>query len=101
MKNYNDERVARKEETPPALPPHADETETAVLACILHAPNEVLADIKRLGVNRSTFYSQRHKAIWEGIRNVMAKGQLPELLTVIDWMKADGTLEHGGGCGYI
>lgn len=84
------------------LPPHSNESEQAVLGCILIDPNEALpVAIARIGQDLDVFYDARHKEIYR-ITVEMYDAQQPiDLVTLHEWLMFQELLESVGGDSYL
>lgn len=78
-------------------PPQAQELEEAVLAALMTEPKA----IDRINLRSDDFYNQKHQVIFTAITRIREKREPVDLLTVMDELKATGTLEEAGGVAYL
>lgn len=78
-------------------PPQAQELEEAVLAALMIEPKA----IDRINLRSDDFYNQKHQVIFTAITRIREKREPVDLLTVMDELKATGTLEEAGGVAYL
>lgn len=78
-------------------PPQAQELEEAVLAALMTEPKA----IDRINLRSDDFYSQKHQVIFSAITRIREKRETVDLLTVMNELKATGTLEEAGGVAYL
>ena len=81
------------------LPPQAQELEDSVLGAIMIEKDAygTVADLLRPEV----FYKDQNRIVFEAIRELAAKDQPIDLMTVGEKLKSQGTLEKAGGVVYI
>ena len=81
------------------LPPQAQELEDSVLGALMIEKEAygTVADLLRPEV----FYKDQNRMIYEAIRELAAKDQPIDLLSVGEKMRSLGTLEKAGGAVYI
>ncbi len=79
--------------------PHDDQTERAVLGCILSDPSVVDTVLNIL--KPEDFYNLKHKIIYEAIIEISEKGDIPDFLVVKNYLEAQGKLDAAGGEGYL
>ena len=72
--------MSRRREDP--LPPHNLEAECAVLGSILIDRDAIIRVAPKL--RPSDFFDRRHRAIYEAMSNLYARGEPPDFITVID-----------------
>ncbi|MFA6535970.1 MAG: replicative DNA helicase [Candidatus Paceibacterota bacterium] len=81
------------------VPPHNLESEQALLGSVMLRPdalNEVL-DL----VNAESFYTERHRLIYETMIELWGKGQAIDSLTLSARLNDKGALEQVGGMSYL
>ncbi|MCC6409603.1 MAG: replicative DNA helicase [Planctomycetes bacterium] len=80
-------------------PPHNEEAERAVLGGLLLAPDRIpeIAEI----VNPDSFYSKRHRMLFEVLVSISNKGLPVDYLTVGQALEAEGKFEAFGGNDYL
>ncbi len=81
------------------LPPQAIEAERAVLGAMMIDPAAV--DAVREQVQDKDFYQGSHQTIFTAVIELSRRGSPVDLLTVSDYLKAQGLLEKAGGIQYI
>ena len=81
------------------LPPQAQELEDSVLGAIMLEKDAygTVADLLRPEV----FYKDQNRIVYEAIRELAAKDQPIDLMTVVEKLQTQGTLEKAGGVVYI
>ncbi len=81
------------------LPPQALPLEEAVLGALMLDKNalSIVLDILR----PESFYLDAHQEIYRAMLHLFERSQPIDLLTVMEEMKKQGTLEAGGGPGYL
>ena len=81
------------------IPPQNIDAEKALLGSVLiksESLYEILED-----VNIESFYSDRHKIIFEAVLDLFNKNQPIDLLTIVSVLRDKGNLEAVGGEAYI
>jgi replicative DNA helicase len=81
------------------LPPQALQFERAVLgAMLLEKPSvpQVLSQLPEIA-----FYEPKHQLIYASIQALTTEGQAVDQLTVVQHLKAAGTLQRAGGVAYV
>lgn len=81
------------------LPPQSLEAEKCVLGGMLIDSQAV--DAVREYVDEKSFYSKAHQTIYGAIVELSRRGTPADLLTVSDFLKAQGLLEQVGGISYL
>ena len=81
------------------IPPQSLEAEKALLGSIMIRP-EVMHDISDI-VNDRSFYSDRHKLIWQTMVELHGKGTPIDLLSLSSRLKEKEALEQSGGMPYL
>lgn len=81
------------------VPPHNTEAEKALLGSIMLKP-EVMYEITDL-TNKTSFYSEKHRMIFETITELFSKRNPTDLLTVSARLKEKNALEEIGGNSYL
>lgn len=76
--------------------PHSPDVEEAVIACLFHMPTENVMDVP---VRSSSFYLDRHRAIFEAMMSVVNDGQAIDVIGLTEKMRNDGTLDTLGVLG--
>ena len=81
------------------LPPQAQEWEDSVLGALMIEKDAygTVADLLRPEV----FYKDQNRVVYEAIRELAAKDQPIDLMTVGEKLKSQGTLEKAGGVVYL
>jgi replicative DNA helicase len=80
-------------------PPQAVEVERAVIASILMAPDLLTEAI--LLLKPEMFYTEAHQTIYKAMVSMNSRNQGVDILTLIEKLKIEGTLEDVGGAYYI
>ncbi len=80
-------------------PPQAIEIEEAVLAAMM-LESEVVADVLDQ-LNEKCFYKEGNRKIFEAIREIAARNDKVDILTVADELTRKGELEEVGGAAYL
>lgn len=81
------------------VPPQSLEAEKALLGSIMIRP-EVMHDVTDI-VNERSFYSDRHKMIWQVMLELHTKGTPIDLLSVSARLKEKEIVEQVGGMSYL
>lgn len=81
------------------VPPQSLESERGLLGSLLLKP-EAIHDVGDL-VRPDSFYAEKHKLIYETMRELSDRGEPIDLLTVSERLQNTGQLERAGGRGYI
>jgi replicative DNA helicase len=81
------------------VPPQAIEAEQSVLGAVLldNGALEKALDILRA----EDFYREGHRTLFGGMRELAAKGEPIDAITICDWLRSRGELEAIGGAAYI
>ncbi len=81
------------------LPPQAQELEDSVLGALMIEKDaySTVADLLRPEV----FYKDQNRVVFEAIRELAAKDQPIDIMTVGEKLKSQGTLEKAGGVVYL
>lgn len=107
--NDGKERRRRRRDTPllmpcvqDRLPPHSIESEQIVLGCILLDPKIAMPmAIDNLRMNLEPFYDMRHQALYVLLAEMFDKGELIELVSVMEYLRDRNQLEALGGMTYL
>lgn len=81
------------------IPPQSLESERGLLGALLLKP-EAIHDISDT-VHPDSFYAEKHRIIFEGMRELSDRGEPIDLLTLSERLQAKGLLERCGGRAYI
>ncbi|MCS7018288.1 MAG: replicative DNA helicase [Cytophagales bacterium] len=81
------------------LPPQAVELEEAVLGALMLERNALTEVIEIL--QPAAFYKEAHQAIYKAILALFNKSEPIDLLTVVNQLRSEGTLELAGGTSYV
>lgn len=84
----------------PRVLPHDEETERALLACVLLRP-ELLSRMEELIPTPQMFYLERHRRIWKAYLAIVKAGSTIDLRTVKAQLQEDGSWETIGGFSYM
>ncbi|KKT79214.1 MAG: Replicative DNA helicase, partial [Parcubacteria group bacterium GW2011_GWF2_44_8] len=80
-------------------PPHSVDAEKALLGAILLKP-DVMHDVS-VTVYPESFYADKHRAIYEAVAAIFAKGDPIDVVSLVTKLKANNSLERVGGAAYI
>lgn len=78
-------------------PPHNLNAEKSVLGCALSTSN----NYEPLGISYNDFFLSKHQTIAAAIEYLAASGEAYDLLTVVNHLKATGSLDQIGGPAYL
>ena len=79
--------------------PHSLETERALLGCVL---TDAKIQIEVVGaIKESDFYFDNHKTIYKAIERIVGDNKPLDMVTLIDSLEKEGTLEVAGGVDYV
>lgn len=81
------------------IPPQNLEAEMAVLGSMLLDEEAVSVAIEKL--DSGCFYKDTHRKIFQAISDLFNANKAIDLITLIDALKKDGTLEEVGGASYL
>ena len=81
------------------VPPHTPQAEMTVLGACLGYP-QAIADVASL-LQPDDFYQARHGMIWAALTDLWQSGQLVDLITVAEALRARGRLEEAGGRSFL
>lgn len=81
------------------IPPHSIEAEQTVLGALLIA-NDAIDVVAEILAERD-FYSDQHRIIWSGLRELLEAGKTVDVVTLTARLEDSGLLERAGGRGYI
>ena len=81
------------------IPPQSLESERALLGSLLLKP-DAIHDVGD-SVRPDSFYAEKHKAIYEGMRELSDRGEPIDILSLSERLQANGQLERIGGRAYI
>lgn len=81
------------------VPPQSLEAERALLGSLLLKPDAIhdVGDI----VRPDSFYAEKHRIIFEGMRELSDRGDPIDILSLAERLQAKGVLERAGGRAYI
>jgi len=80
-------------------PPHSLEAEQAILGSIL-LDNEVFDQVSE-ALRGDEFYFKKHEFIFRAMAAAYDDGEPVDLVTVVNRLRADGTLDDAGGIAYL
>lgn len=84
------------------LPPHSQEAEQGVLACILISPHECMGEcIEKLKVGAEVFYDLRHQTIFGILAEMYDRKEAIDIITLQQRLKDKQLLEQVGGLAYL
>src|SRR3954465_6131142 len=81
------------------IPPQSLDSERALLGALLLKP-DAIHDISDL-VSHDSFYAEKHRIIFEGMRDLSDRGEPVDLLSLSELLNGKGHLERCGGRAYI
>ncbi len=81
------------------IPPQSLESERGLLGALLLKP-EAIHDVGDT-VRGDSFYAEKHKIIFEGMRDLSDRGEPIDLLSLSERLHNNGTLERIGGRAYL
>lgn len=81
------------------VPPQSLDSERALLGALLLKP-DVIHDVAD-SIKPDSFYAERHRIIYEAMRDLSERGEPIDMLTLSERLTANGTLERAGGRAYI
>ena len=81
------------------IPPHSVEAEMALLGSIMLRP-EVFHDVFDI-VHEDGYYSEKHRIIWRGMRELFLKHDPIDLLTISTRLREKNLLDAIGGASYL
>jgi len=81
------------------IPPHNSDAEKALLGSVMLRP-EVMYEVSDL-VHTNSFYSEKHRLIFDTMLDLFTKRNPTDLLTVSARLKEKNLLEEIGGSGYL
>lgn len=81
------------------VPPQSLESERGLLGALLLKP-DAIHDVSDI-VRPDSFYAEKHKLIFEAMRDLSERGEPIDILTLSERMQARGTLDRVGGRAYI
>ncbi len=81
------------------IPPQSLESERALLGALLLKP-DVIHDVADL-VHADSFYAEKHRLIFDVMRQLSDKGEPIDLVTMSAKMENNGMLERAGGRAYL
>jgi replicative DNA helicase len=84
---------------PVRIPPHDNDAERSLLACIMLNPN-AFGDVAGI-VRSSDFYDKAHQEIFEAMSKLELEGQPIDAVTVANELKKRGSLKLAGGAPYL
>lgn len=82
------------------LPPHSTEAEQGVLGCILLDASCFPRCEERFGGSDEAFYNLRHRAIYQAVRAVYARGAV-DLITLNEELRSRKQLDEIGGLAFL
>jgi replicative DNA helicase len=81
------------------IPPQSLESERGLLGSLLLKP-EAIHDVSDT-VHADSFYAEKHRTIFEGMRELSDRGEPIDILTLSERLQGKGLLERCGGRAYI
>ena len=83
------------------LPPHDVANEQGVLACIMMAPRDCMAESVAKIPDALAFYDLRHQILFETLRAMHRRSEPIDVITVQHRLKEKSQLENAGGIAYL
>lgn len=96
-KKYNDHN--NSDIFGPRVPPHDLPSEQALIGAAI-IDQEAIYDILDL-ITEKTFYSEKHRSIWNAISILLSEKNPIDIITVSDKLKSQNILEQIGGITYL
>ncbi len=81
------------------VPPHSLEAEVSVLGAALLSRNAAAEVVEVL--KPGDFYRTAHRVVFEGIQELMHRGEPIDAVTLLDWLARNGRLDEVGGAGSV
>lgn len=81
------------------IPPQSNESEMAVLGSIMLRTDSLNEILDMISVE--SFYSQRHKIIYENILKLFSEGKPVDLVSLTERIKTQGKMDQAGGSSYL
>lgn len=81
------------------IPPNSNEAEIAVLGAMMLNKQAISKAVELLG--NDSFYSQKHKLIFDSILELSEKNETVDIVTLSEALRKSGNLELAGGRGYL
>jgi replicative DNA helicase len=82
------------------VPPHNEEAEQAVLGAMMLS-GEAIAQVADLGLRPDDFYRSSHRAVYEALTDLYARGHPVDVVTAKEELLRRGALESVGGALYL
>ena len=82
------------------VPPHSEEAEQAVLGAMMLS-GEAIAQVADIGLKADDFYRSGHRAVYEALNDLYARGQPVDVVTTKEELLRRGSLESVGGALYL
>ena len=82
------------------VPPHSEEAEQAVLGAMMLS-GEAIAQVADIGLKAGDFYRSGHRAVYEALNDLYARGQPVDVVTTKEELLRRGSLESVGGALYL
>jgi replicative DNA helicase len=82
------------------VPPHNEEAEQAVLGAMMLS-GEAIAQVADLGLRAEDFYRSNHRAMFDALTDLYARGEPVDQVTAKEELQRRGTLESAGGPLYV
>jgi replicative DNA helicase len=89
-------RAARTER----VPPHNEDAEQAVLGAMMLS-GEAIAQVADLGLSADDFYRSGHRAVYEALNELYARGEPVDAVTAVEELRRRNTLDAAGGALYL
>lgn len=81
------------------IKPHNLEAEMAILGALM-LDNAAIGTVRAI-LTSDSFYSRKHKEIYQALSELYTSGENPDILILTDYLRSKNMLETVGGAGYI
>ncbi|MGH2662025.1 MAG: replicative DNA helicase [Actinomycetota bacterium] len=82
------------------VPPHNEGAEQSVLGAMMLS-GEAIAAVLDAGLKSEDFYRSAHRAVFDGLTMLYARGEPVDAVTSVEELRRRGTLDSAGGALYI
>ncbi|MCK5811374.1 MAG: replicative DNA helicase [Clostridiales bacterium] len=81
------------------IPPNSVEAEQCVIGSML-LDQDAIAEVFSV-IKSNDYYRNEHKLIHDAIESIFTSGRTPDIVTVSEWLKKDGSFDKVGGLDYL